>query len=108
MNKYVEKNAIFGKDVWEILEDFEFVVEDSEEEWGIKEILVGEGEVLGEYISGSINDLYDGFFINKGIFPLKKLRQMADKTPVRVEAVINEVSQSKIKSGKNKGNSYLL
>lgn len=103
-NKHAEKRAETGVDTWDLMDGFEFKT-DLSEEWNMTEILTGEGETLGDYISGDINDLYDGFFTNKGT-PLRRIKKLAESTPIRVEAVVESISQPRTKSGKNKGNVY--
>ncbi|KKN37894.1 hypothetical protein LCGC14_0759030, partial [marine sediment metagenome] len=109
VNKYMEIVAITGNDPWDLILECEWTEKEKKllgnEEWDKQEILKGEGETLGDYISGDINDVYGGFFSNKGT-PLKKLKKLADGTPVRVEVIVENVSQPRTKSGKNKGNVY--
>lgn len=104
-NSHAKKTAITGKNTWELMKDLEFSIDHVNEEWNKKEILTAEGETLGEYISGDINDLYGGFFTNKCV-SLKRLKKLADGTPIRVEVVVENITQPKIKSGKNKGKIY--
>ena len=105
-NKHAEKRATTGMDEWNLMDDFKFVVEGSGDEWQKKELLGNELETLGEYISGGINDVYDGFFTGNGV-PFKNLKKMADKTPVRIEALVEAVTESRIqKAGKSKGNIF--
>jgi DNA polymerase III alpha subunit len=87
------------------LSDFEFNHEYLGEEWSRKELLQYENEVLGEYISGSINEIYDGFFTERGII-FRKLNTIPDKQPVFVEGIVSGVKEDKGKSGKNKGKVY--
>jgi len=103
-NKYAEKRAITGIDSWLIMDDFDYAI--PTEEWSKKEILNGELEILGEYISGNIEDMHEGFFTGNGV-QFKNLKNMADKTPVKAEAVIESISESRIqKEGKSKGNIF--
>ncbi|MFA5024039.1 MAG: DUF655 domain-containing protein [Patescibacteria group bacterium] len=105
-NKHAEKKALTGVDSCELLNDFNFVHDTFKEEWTKKDILNAELETLGEYISGSITDVFEGFFTGQGV-AFGNLKKMADKTPVRIEAVIESVTESKIqKEGKNKGSVF--
>lgn len=110
--KHAEKRATLGLDPWNLLDDF--IIDESylgakvagfALEWNKKEILEAEGATLGEYISGDINDLYEGFFTKQGT-PLKRLKKLADGTPIRVEAVVEKIAQPKTKTGKSKGKQY--
>lgn len=105
-HKHAEKKAVTGADSWTIMEDFKINLEGFNDEWTKKDILNGELETLGEYVSGTIDDMYGGFFTGNGV-SFKSLKKMADKTPVRVEAVVESISEARIqKVGKNKGNVY--
>lgn len=104
-NKYAEKRAETGVDSWELMDGFEFKKDDINDEWSKAEILTFEGETLSDYLSGDINDLYDGFFTNSGT-PLKRIKKLAENTPIRVEVIVESISQPKTKTGKNKGNVY--
>ena len=89
-----------------VQDDLRFVSDVLSEEWDKKEILNNELETLGELISGNISDMFEGFFTGSGV-QFRNLKKMADKCPVRVEAVVESVSESKIqKEGKNKGNVF--
>lgn len=74
------------------------------DEWPTKEKMVCEKEVLGEYLSGSANDLYPDFF-KGGHWDLsfKSVASMPDKTPVAMEGIIVGVRELKYKKGKNAG-----
>jgi len=108
-NKYMEKAAESGNNPWDSVLEKEWIEKENvllgNEQWTKKETLLGEGETLGDYISGDINDLYEGFFTKKGT-PLKRIKKLAEGTPIRVEVVIDSITQPKIKTGKNKGKVY--
>lgn len=117
VNKIMKKECNDKKDSWDVLSkntDLEIMAkildnsddQNSISEWDRKNLLSFEKEALGEYISGGIDEIYNGFFTNKNVLPLARLKKMADNTPVRVEAIIDSIMQSKTKSGKNKGNTY--
>lgn len=105
-NNHAEKNAVSGKDAWTLMNDLKLDIKGLEEEWSKKEILQGELETLGEYISGGIKDMYDGFFIGNGV-AFSRIKKMVDKTPVRIEALVESITQSKTKTGKSKGGIYV-
>jgi DNA polymerase III subunit alpha len=105
-NKHAEKKASIGSDSWDMMSDLRCEIDGIDQEWTKKEILTGELETLNEYISGTINELYDGFFTGQGTTSLSKIKKMADKAQVRVEAIIESVTPAKIQSGKNKGSVY--
>jgi DNA polymerase-3 subunit alpha len=108
-NKHAEKAAVKGVNAWNLLDDFYCdeiaALSSMGSEWDKKTILQGEGETLGEYISGGYDDLFDGFFTNNGV-PFARLKKLADSTSVRIEALVDAVTISKTKTGKNKGNTY--
>jgi len=109
-NKYMEIVATSGMDPWELIMEHEWIEKEAQilghDEWTKKEILVAEGETLGDYISGNINDLYSGFFTGNGVVPVKKIKKMADGSPVRIEAIVESLTQPKHKGGRNKGAVY--
>jgi DNA polymerase-3 subunit alpha len=116
-SKLMKKQAVTGKDPWDLLTDVDsemltkIMKKDEEisqkaEEWDRKDLLSFEKEVLGEYVSGGVEEVYDGFFTKRNVLSLARLSRMADNTPVRVEAVVDSVTQAKTKSGKNKGSAY--
>lgn len=88
------------------LNDFIYEYSTPDNEWTLKEKLEGEKEVLGEYISGSINDVYQGFFTNKNVIKLNNIKTIPDGVNVRIEAIISDIKSSKLKKGKNIGKSY--
>ena len=78
------------------------------EEWDRKKILLFEKEVLGRTISGSLHEVFEGFFTKSySITPLKNisLAQVGDK--IKIEAIINsKIKEFKIKKGKNIGRKF--
>lgn len=73
-------------------------------EWTIQEKMTHEKDVLGAYISGSIDQLYPGFF--KGgawNFTGKKLQLTPDRSLVQAEGIITEITELKYKTGKKVG-----
>lgn len=103
-NKHYKKVANEGRDAWRILDDFNPKFKfDAQDEWGLKEKLQGEQETLGEYISGTANDIYDGFFTGKGVTSLSTIKSLSNGHSVRIEAFVTDVKQKKTKSGRNAG-----
>lgn len=109
-NKFMEDAATTGGDAWTLLTypdatgAFEKIIGDTEE-WSKQDKLRAEGETLGEYLSGNMNDLYGGFFTKRGV-SFKKMKKMAEGTSVCVEGIVEKITQSKTKTGRNKGSIY--
>lgn len=102
--KHAKKVCTEGRDAWDVMSDFEYDM--PIEEWDKETLGKHENDVLGEYVSVDINDVYGGFFTGKGVTPFNRLKKIADKTAIRVEAVIQGINQRKIKSGSNKGRQF--
>jgi DNA polymerase-3 subunit alpha len=103
-NKHFKKVGGEGRDAWNVLDDF--VLSDKinkHDEWSLKERLQGEQETLGEYISGTANDIYNGFFSGKNVTSLAKIKSLASGHSIRTEAFVADIKQKKTKSGKNIG-----
>ncbi|HUV85092.1 MAG TPA: DNA polymerase III subunit alpha, partial [Methanosarcinales archaeon] len=82
--------------------EYQFPIED---EWPLKEKLEREFVVLGDYFSGSINDVYGDFFDAKFTYakPLDGLSNVPDGHVVRFEGVIRKkLKEFKIKNKKSK------
>jgi DNA polymerase-3 subunit alpha len=105
-NKYGNGRIDSGEDACDALNGFEFDRDDFYEEWTLEEKLKYENEVLGEFVSGTINDLYSGFFT--GSTPeFSRVKNMPDNHTLRIEAIVADFKEDKIKkAGKNKGKSY--
>ena len=106
-NSHHKKVSNEGRNAWNILDDF--IVPDKinkQDEWDIKTKLHGEQEVLGEYVSGDINDMFNNFFTGKSVTSLRKLKKLANGDSIRTEAVITALKQEKLKKGKNAGKHY--
>lgn len=75
----------------------------STEDWTLQEKLNFEKEVLGEFISGSVSDLYPGFFQGKTTdHTAAVIKTLPDKTKFVVEGMIVGVKQIVVKKkGKN-------
>jgi DNA polymerase-3 subunit alpha len=104
-NKFGAQKAEKGIDQKYHMSGFEFAKEDLSLEWDKKELLQYENEVLGEFISGTINDVFNGHFTDRGVV-FSRVRSMPDKVQVYIEAVVADVVECKFKSGKNRGKVY--
>jgi DNA polymerase III alpha subunit len=104
VNKYGDAKSEKGISEQYCTDGFEFDREDLRDEWPRKELLDYENEVMGEYISGTIHEVFDGFFTTGQVF--SSVKNMPDKHQVRIEAVIADVNELKFKSGKNKNRTY--
>lgn len=79
-----------------------------EDEWERKDILLYEREVLGRSISGSLHEVFTGFF-SGGPFvtPIKDIEAQNDGARVKIEAIIKtKIKEFKIKNGKNIGRKF--
>jgi DNA polymerase-3 subunit alpha len=73
-------------------------------EWTRQETLRHEQDVLGELVSGTLNDLFPGFFSESGTTPIARLRSLPDRHNIVVEFVVRSLLREfKIKNGKYKG-----
>jgi DNA polymerase-3 subunit alpha len=102
VNKYGDEKATQGIDEKYCTSGFEFERPDFNDEWPRPELLKAENEVLGEFLSGGINEVYGGFFTQNGVL-FGRVKNIPDKTQIRIEAVVADVVESKFKAGKNKG-----
>lgn len=102
--KHAKKVCVDGRSAWMVMSDFNH--EHITDEWDKETLGKYENEVLGEFISVDINDVYGGFFKSKGVTSFNKLKRIAEKTAIRVEAVVRDINQRKIKSGSNKGRQF--
>ena len=78
-------------------------------EWERKELLVNEREVLGRTISGSLHEVFEGFF-RKGhymVTPLSRLDQCAVNSKIKIEVILNsKLKELRIKRGPRKGRKF--
>ena len=77
-------------------------------EWERKELLIAEKEILGRTISGSLHEVFAGFFTNKPhVTPLRKLSACTTGDRVKIEVILNsKIKEFKIKRGKNIGKKF--
>lgn len=116
LNKYVKK---LSDDCFEMgnrdkpfsnyLDDFvPSVIGNKSDEWELKDKLLFEKEVLGTYLSGSVEQLFPGFF-KGGTYSqsFSRVRQMMSNTSISLEGVITGCKELVIKkSGKNAGRKF--
>ena len=78
------------------------------EEWGRKEVLIEERNVLGRTISGNLSEAYKGFFTNNTmVTKLSEVPTLAERRSVKIEGIIkNKIKEFKIKKGKNIGRKF--
>lgn len=90
---YAEEDAIKG---------FSLEITD---EWDRKTLLTNEAEVLGKCLSGTINEIYGGFFTGINVTPLARLKQLPNRHEIVVEVLVREATREFTirKEGRNKG-----
>lgn len=73
-------------------------------EWDIKQLLLFEKEVLGEYVSGSVELLFPGFF-KDGVYgqPFSKIVNLPNNASFPTEGIISAIKELPMKSGPSKG-----
>jgi DNA polymerase-3 subunit alpha len=78
-------------------------------EFSKKEILLGEKEVLGRTISGSLHDVFDDFFRKNSSFitKLSSISALSKGTKVKIEVILNsKIKEFKIKNGRSVGKKF--
>jgi DNA polymerase-3 subunit alpha len=78
------------------------------DEWDLKDRLSFEKEVLGTYLSGSVEQLFPGFF-KGGTYSqsFSRVKQMMSNTSISLEGVVTSCKELVIKkSGKNAGRKF--
>lgn len=79
----------------------------SDEEWSRKELLMHEKAVLGKTISGTLHEVFSGFFQGRMTTELKRVEELPVSTKIRVEAIVNsKIKEFKIKNGRNVGKKF--
>jgi len=78
------------------------------EEWNRKDFLMAEREALGRVISGSLHEVFEGFFTRgSNVTPLRKIASIDSGERVKIEVIINsKIKEFKIKNGKNVGKKF--
>jgi len=99
---FIKNKEKDGYDVEMALNDL--VIDINGNEWDKKELLLNEQEVLGELVSGTVDDIFPNFFTKQSSASLKNLKQLPDKHSVFVEVMVKELNREiRLKSGKNRG-----
>lgn len=102
INKFGNAMTTYDNSLWKDL-----VIPNAEQmnvEWDLKTKMMFEKDVLGEFVSGSMADLYPGFFVgNQFTKTLRQLRTIPDNTLTELEGVITSVREFALKSGKSVG-----
>jgi len=77
----------------------------SAEEWDRKTLLSNEAEVLGRCMSGTINEIYGGFFTGINTTPISRLKQLPNRHEIVVEVLVKSLLREFTirKEGRNKG-----
>jgi len=102
MNTFLRKKEKDGYDIDMAIEDFPLKMPGNE--WQQQEKLRYEQEVLGELVSGNINDLFPRFFTNSGITMISKLKVLPNRHRIVVEVIVKSfLREFKIKEGKYAG-----
>lgn len=60
------------------------------QEWSVQEKLKYEKEVLGELISGSLKDIYPGFFTGSAM-PISKIKELPDRQEIGMELLVKDL-----------------
>jgi len=98
-----------GQNIDSIISQMPKIYDGNCTEWTKKELLVNEQEVLGRTISGSLHEVFSGFFRGEGSLATKfdKILNLRPKSRIRVEAIVkSKVKEFKIKNGKNIGQKF--
>ncbi len=79
-----------------------------EDEWSRKDLLLAEREILGRTISGSLHEIFQGFFRNNSnITTLNKIQDLLDGDKIKVELIVRCLAKELvIKKGKSKGRKF--
>lgn len=88
-----------------ILDEFHFSI--SNDEWSLQEKLLYEQEVLTELVSGTIKDLFPGFFTGVNITPISQLKILPNRHNIVTEFLVKSSREFKIKNGKHIGKSMI-
>jgi len=75
------------------------------DEWDRKTLLEHEAAVLGQCLSGSINEIYGGFFTGVNATPLSRLKALPNRHEIVVEVLVKAATREFTirKDGRNKG-----
>jgi DNA polymerase III alpha subunit len=106
VEKYINDNLeILIETMKSLYEKEQFTEED---EWSKKDLLIMEQEVLGRTVSGSLHEVFSGFFRGNNMSTqFNKIESLRPKTRIRVEAIVkSKVKEFKIKNGNNTGQKF--
>ena len=87
--QFIKKQTKDGYDGATVLEEFPLNL--TGQEWDKPQLLTYEREVLGELVSGTLNDLFPGFFTGYNVVPLAKLKTLPNRHEIAVEVLIKSV-----------------
>jgi DNA-directed DNA polymerase III PolC len=75
------------------------------EEWDRRTLLTNETEVLGQCLSGTINEIYGGFFTGINTTPISRLKLLPNRHEIVVEVLVKSAIREFTirKEGRNKG-----
>ena len=77
--------------------------------WSRKEVLLNEKEVLGRTISGSLHEVFPGFFRKDhySVTQLSKLDKLDLDSRIKIEVIVNsKIKEFTIKKGRNRGKKF--
>ena len=102
LKRVVAKRQKDGYDVASAIGEFSLGTSD---EWDRKTMLENEAGVLGQCLSGSINEIYGGFFTGIGTTPLARLKALPNRYEIVVEVLVKAATREFTikKEGRNKG-----
>lgn len=83
-----------------------FAIPVSQEEWSPVEKLSFEKEVLDEYISGSVLEMYPDFFNQKFNLSENEFDSKQVKAKIKAQGLITGVKVPRVKNGKDKGREF--
>jgi DNA polymerase-3 subunit alpha len=98
-NSIVKKEGILDDSILSFVGD----------EWSRKEILLGEKESMGRSISGSLHEVFRGFFRegDTSVTPLSRVDFLDVNSKIKVEVIVNSmIKEFKIKNGSRKGDKF--
>lgn len=83
----------------------EFSLNSHNEEWDRKTLLEYESSVLGQCLSGNLNEIYDGFFTGINITNIAQLKGLPDRHHIVVEVLVKSALREFTikKQGRNQG-----
>jgi DNA polymerase-3 subunit alpha len=102
LKKIITKRQKDGYDVATIIGEFSLGISD---EWDRKTLLENEITVLGQCLSGTINEIYGGFFTGIGTTPLARLKALPNRYEIVVEVLVKAATREFAikKEGRNQG-----